>query len=214
MISPSASTARVTIAVSTPGRTARSSQLDGRDQRPQGDGAERRDAARPCVHGDGEGDDDEGVRDQNHLGIGAGIHVLVNIKRQNQVLLPEHDPISGKDQQEQNKAAVAEHGEKVASYLAEAGLGFVAGLPGVAVKDQHDEEHQKHAERGQAEDVFHPHAMVYPASEEGTQGAADIHHGVVDRVSDGADVLPGGARGGADNAGLDERYAKGRQEEG
>ena len=87
------------------------------------------------------------------------------------------------------------------------GLHFF-GAARLAEEQQHPQEHQEDAERGHAKDVLHPQALVHIGRDVGAGGAADIHQRVVDGVSDGAHVFFGGARCGADHAGLHQRDAE------
>ena len=86
----------------------------------------------------------------------------MNIKGENDELLPVDDPIPGKDQQKQHKAGVGDYLPKVSEGLAQVGSLHFPGTFGFTKEQQHRKEHQKYAQRGHAKDVFHTHALMYP----------------------------------------------------
>src|SRR6185436_11353986 len=106
---------------------------------------------------------------------------------------------AGEDEEEEDELAVAEHGEEVAHDLSDGGNGLAGGAARFLEEDKGADEHDEDAEGGDAKDVFDMHlatldALAHPAGEIRPEERADVHHGVVDGVADGADVGLGGAR--------------------
>ena len=77
---------------------------DGCDQCAQNDSLKCGHLANQEVHQESEADHRHSIRDQNSF-IGFVIDIPVNVARKADVLLPEHDPVAGKDHQEPHKPA-------------------------------------------------------------------------------------------------------------
>jgi hypothetical protein len=107
-----------------------------------------------------------------------------------------------------HETRIGNHGYEILQRGGNVGRWFIGRALGVAEKEQHHEEHREHAERGDAENLFDAEMAMRPGSDKGAGSAADVHHGVVDGIADGADVFLGGARGGTDDARFDERDAQ------
>src|ERR1700682_5254008 len=85
----------------------------------------------------------------------------------------------------------------------EGGGGAPVCVFGSRKKKEDEKDHGEDAEGSDAKDIFHAKFGVCPISDDWADGAADIDHGVVDGISDGADVFLGSTGGGTDDAGLD-----------
>src|SRR5262249_41317911 len=88
------------------------------------------------------------------------------------------------------------------------GHGLTGGGLRFAEEQQDEKEHREDAKRGDAKNGLEAEMRVGPAGDVGSGGAADFDHRVVGRIADAADVFFRGARGGADDARLDERDAE------
>src|SRR6266852_5016665 len=159
----------------------------------------------------GEADDDGAIGNEDLLDGNIGINIALDVARQNDVLLPEDDPIPSKDHKKKHEARVGEHSEEVPHGDGNAWRRLFYGAFRFPVKEKHGKEHNEYAERGNAEDCFDPETSVRPTGDVRTGGPADIDHGVVNGIADRADVFLGGARRGADDARFDERDAEGRE---
>src|SRR5579863_2519597 len=178
------------------------------DKRTDDDGGEGGNSARQKIDEQGESDDGDCVGGENPFDTGVGVDVGVHVAGQADVLLPVDDPVAGEDQQEKHEAGIAEHDEEIAERARDAGGGLVGGALWFTEEEQDEEKHREDAERGDAEDRFEAEMFVRPAGDVRPGGAADVDHGVVNRIADAADIGLGGARGGADDGGLDHGNAE------
>src|SRR6266852_1021329 len=80
---------------------------------------------------------------------------------------------------------------------------------GFAEEEENEEEHQENAESCDAKDIFQTQVRVGPVGNERPGSAADVDHGVVNGIADGADILLGGACSSAHHARLNQRDAQG-----
>src|ERR1700674_588459 len=179
-----------------------------RDERSENDRLKSRDLADQIIHDQSERDDDQGIGDQHELDIGTGADVAMDIAGERDELLPENDPIASEDEEKQHEFRVGQHGEEISQRRRHAWRVFVDFALWFAEEKQDGEEHGKDAEGGDAEDVFDAKMAVRPGSDIRASRAADVHHGVVDGVADGADVFLGGASRCAHDAGFYERNAE------
>src|SRR5580704_12559840 len=127
------------------------------------------------------------------------------------VLLPENDPVAGEDEKEDEKSRRPNDRTKILRDLEQARRRFVAWFAGIAEEKKDKEKHCENAERGNTKNSLESKVRVRPVCDEGTGGAADVHHGVVDRVAEGADIWFGSASRGADDARLYESDAERRK---
>src|SRR5207245_11685181 len=87
----------------------------------------------------------------------------------------------------------------------------IARFPRVSEKEQHNKEHGENAEGGDAENVFDAEMAAGQRSDIRAGSAADVHHGVVNGVADGADIFLGSASRRSHDARFDERNPQRRQ---
>src|SRR6266571_129627 len=172
------------------------------DESSEDHGMESGDLADQVVDQKREADDGEAVGNQDQLDVGPGADIAVDVTGEGDVLLPEDNPIAGEDQKEEHELWVGEHGEKIPERFGNARRGAVAAAFGLAEEDEHGEEHGENAEGGDAEDIFDAEMAMGPGGDVGAGGAADVHHGVVNGVADGADIFFRGARSGANDTGF------------
>src|SRR5256885_1746919 len=158
-------------------------------------------------------DDHGAIGNENAFDARMRIDVAVNVAGQRSVLLPENNPIAGKNKQKEHEAWIRSDGQKISRGLHQAGRRVVHGGFGLAKEQQHDEEHQKDAESRDTKDIFQTQMRVGPIRDKGSRGAAYIDHGVVDRIADGADVFLGRPGRSADDARFDQRYSQGWEDE-
>src|ERR1700733_11619628 len=82
-----------------------------------------------------------------------------------------------------------------------------------AEEKEYDEKHGEDAERGHAINIFDAQMAMRPRGEIRTHRAANVDHGVINRVADRANVFFRSAGRGADHAGLNQRNAERGQDE-
>src|SRR5260370_457464 len=136
---------------------------------------------------------------------------MVDIERQRNKFLAIDDPVAGKNQQERHEFGIAEHLDEIAQRLGDARGISLSGAPRFLEEHEHDEKHQKNAQRRHAEHDGSWQVFVDQSGEPGSERAADVRQSVVEGVPDGADILLGGPRGRANNARLHQRDPQGRQ---
>ncbi len=125
----------------------------------------------------------ECVSDEDAFDICVRVNVAVNVEGQGNVLLPVDDPESRKNYQEKHEARVGDDGEKISRGGGDAGRRSVGGFFRFAKKKQDAEEHQQHAERGDAKNIFDTDVFVDDAGDIRSSGAADIHERVINGVA-------------------------------
>ena len=113
----------------------------------------------------------------------------MNVAGKRDVLLPEDNPVAGEDQQKKHEFWIAENGQEILQRFRNAGWRSIADFFRFAEENQDGEEHQEDAESSHAKNIFDAEMAVRPRSDVRAGGAADVHHGVVDGVADGADVF-------------------------
>src|SRR6266851_6603705 len=147
------------------------------------------DAANQVVDQQRETDDRDAVGDEDQLDVGIGADIAVNVAWEGDVLLPENDPVTGKNQQKQHEFGVGQNSEEIAQRFGNAGRGAVAGALGLAEEEENREEHGEDAEGSNAKYVFDAEMTMSPRRDVGARSAPDVHHGVVNGVADGAHVF-------------------------
>src|SRR5580693_7739332 len=140
--------------------------------------------------------------------MGVGVHIGVDEARQAGVLLPENDPVACEDEKEYEKPRRPDYRAKVAHHLKETRRRLVARFARIAEEQKDEEKHRENAESGDAKNPFESKVGVRPIGDEGAGGAADVDHGVVDGVTEGADIFLGSAGGSAEDAGFYKRDAE------
>ena len=173
-----------------------------------------------CVHAlgqksnqHGEADDYDGVGCQNSCGIRIGIDVRRDVKRQSDELLPEDDPVAGEDEEKKHESRVGKHGQEITANLRETGRLTIAGAAWFFEEEQHDEEHQEHAECGDAKQDLRAAVILFPAGNQRTERASDVYQRVIDGITDRANILLRCSSRGANNARFHERDAECRQDQ-
>jgi hypothetical protein len=124
------------------------------------------------------------------------------------VLLPENDPVASEDEKKNKKTRWPNDGAKIAHDLEHTRRRFVARLARIAEEKEDQEKHRENAERGNTKNSLKSKVSVRPICDKGTGGAADINHGVVDGIPEGADIFLGSTSGGAHDARLYQCDAK------
>src|SRR6266571_6911598 len=112
------------------------------------------DAANQVVDQQRETDDSDAVGDEDELDVGIRADVAVDVAWEGNVLLPENDPVTGKNQQKQHEFGVGQNGQEIAQRFGNAGRGAVAGALGLAEEEENREEHSEDAEGGNAKYVL------------------------------------------------------------
>src|SRR5580692_1544393 len=133
--------------------------------------------------------------------------------RQAGVLLPENNPVACEDEQENEKPRRPDYRAKVAHHLNESRRRLVARFARIAEEKKDEEKHRENAESGDAKNSLESKVGVRPIGDEGAGGPADVHHRVVDGVTQGADIFLGSAGGGADHAWFYKRDAQRRKDQ-
>ena len=128
-------------------------------QRAQGDGAKCGHLLRDQADDHLQRNNRQGPGHEDQFGVRLWIDVVVNVERQDDEFLPVDDPVSRKNEKKQHEARVGEHGPKILCGLRQAD-GRLIGAAGFLEKQQHAEEHGKHAEGSDAENVLHAHVAV------------------------------------------------------
>ena len=105
----------------------------------------------------------------------------------------------------QDQAVISQHHAEIPRDRCDGGWRRVAGFARFAKKKQHDKKHGEDAEGDHAIHVLDAEVAMCPRSEKRSGSAADVNHGVINRIADGANVFLRGAGGGADDAGFDQR---------
>src|ERR1700686_3196045 len=137
---------------------------------------------------------------QDTLDASIGVNEFVNVAGEGRELLPEDDPVTGEDQEKQHEPRIGEDGEEIFRGDSDGRSGGGALTFWFAKKEQDEEDHGEDTESGDAKNILHTELCMRPIRDNRSDGAADIDHGVVDRISDGAYIFFGSARGGADDA--------------
>src|SRR6266581_4507330 len=143
------------------------------------------DAANQVVDQQRETDDRDAVGDEDKLDVGIRADVAV----EGNVLLPENDPVAGENQQKQHESGIGQNSQEIAQRFGNAGRGAVAGALGLAEEEENREEHGEDAEGGNAKYVFDAEMTVSPRRYVRAGSAANVDHGVVDGIADGAHVF-------------------------
>src|SRR5271157_4775791 len=176
------------------------------DQRADDDGTESMKPLSEDIDCQRQGNHHQRTGHQHELGVSMGINVVVNVKRESDELLPIDDPVAGEDQQEQHEAWIGNNGPEISGGLREtSGFNFI-GAARFPEEQQDAKEHQEDAQGSHAKDIFHLHTLVYVRSDIRPGRTSDVYQGVVNGVADGADVFFRSTGGGANDAGLYQRY--------
>src|SRR5882724_10849585 len=220
-----------------------------RDDRAENDCLERGEFAHQNVDGQGEADNHSAVGNKNFLSGDIRVDIGLNVAGQDNVLLPENNPVSRKDYQEPHKLAdspehqecqpdpdppwdsepveirsdsqddprkncgqdqpiVAQHHAEITDHLKDRRRRSVAVFARLTEENQHKEEHGKDADRGETKNILNAEVIVYPSSGIRPRSAADVHHGVVDRIAYGAHAFLGSASGCPHHAWFYQRHAQ------
>src|SRR6266702_2764852 len=129
------------------------------------------------------------VGDEDELDVGIRADVAVDVASEGNVLLPENDPVAGENQQKQHESGIGQNSQEIAQRFGNAGRGAVAGALGLAEEEENREEHGEDAEGGNAKYVLDAEMTMSPRRDVRAGSAANVDHGVVNGVADGAHVL-------------------------
>ena len=125
---------------------------------------------------------------------------------------PHRDAEEKRNQQyRQDEPVIAEHNTEVSRHLRQRGRRGVAGLAWFAEEEKNHEKHGEDAERGNAIDILDAEVPMRPGGEIRTCGAANIHHGVINRIADGAHILVRRTGGCANHAGFHQCDSQSRK---
>src|SRR5208282_1295620 len=119
-----------------------------------------------------------------------------------------HAQQQSEQQYRQNQTVVADYNAEIPRDGGDRRRRRVSSFARFAEKNDDHEEHGEDAHCGHAVNVFHAHVAMRPRGEIRAHGSADVHHGVVNRVADGADVFFGSPCRGADHARFHHRNAQ------
>ena len=93
------------------------------------------------------------------------------------------------EQYRQNQAVISYHHAEITSDSRDRRWRRVTRFARFAKEEQDHKEHSEHTERRKAVNILDTQMTMGPGREIGTGGAADVDQGVVNRVSDRADIL-------------------------
>ena len=108
----------------------------------------------------------------------------------------------------QNQPVVAHDNAEVPRHGCDRGRRRIAGLARFPEEKQDHKKHREDTQRSHPVNILDAQVAMGPGSKIGTSSAANVDHGVVNRIANRANVFLGGAGRGADHAGFYQRDAE------